>query len=236
MNMVRASVSFLRRENWPDDSKPLQGRPTKLSADPAEENSTNKTGRQANGGFEGLALTPDGKRLFAFTQRPLLQDSQPNAEDPKKQLGIYNRILEIDAQSGATREFVYPLENPTHCVSEVLAINDHEFFVLERDGKAGLDAAFKKVFHIDLTDATDASPIDSLPLMQLPTEIKPVKKILLLDFLDPLFGLAGEKCPEKFEGITFGPPLPDGRKTLVVSVDNDFNSSNSTWRHVFAVK
>lgn len=236
MKMVRASVSFLHRENWPDDSKPLQGRPTKLSADPAEENSTNKTGRQANGGFEGLTLTSDGKKLFAITQRPLLQDSQPNAEDPKKRLGIYNRIVEIDVQSGATREFVYPLENSTHGVSEVMAINDHEFFVLERDGKAGLDAAFKKVFHIDLTDATDASPIDSLPLMQLPTEIKPVKKSLLLDFLDPRFGLAGEKCPEKFEGITFGPPLPDGRNTLVVSVDNDFNSSNSTWINVFAVK
>jgi len=93
-------------------------RPTKLSADPAEENSTNKAGRQANGGFEGLALTPDGKKLFAFTQRPLLQDSQPNAEDPKKQLGIYNRILEIDAQSGATREFVYPREHSTHGVSD----------------------------------------------------------------------------------------------------------------------
>ena len=69
---------------------PAKFRPTKLSADPAGENSTNKTGRQVNGGFEGLALTPDGKKLFAFTQRPLLQDSQPNAEDPEKRLGIYN--------------------------------------------------------------------------------------------------------------------------------------------------
>lgn len=215
---------------------PAKFRPTKLSADPLEENSTNSVGRQANGGFEGLALTPDGKKLFAFTQRPLLQDSQPNAEDPKKRLGIHNRILELDVQSGATREFVYPLEHSTHGVSEVLAINDHEFFVLERDGKAGLEAAFKKVFHIDLTNATDASPIDSLPPMQLPTEVKPVKKSLLLDFLDPRFGLTGEKCPEKFEGITFGPPLSDGRRTLVVSVDNDFNSANSSWIHVFAIQ
>ena len=215
---------------------PAKFRPTKLSADPLEENSTNSVGRQANGGFEGLALTPDGKKLLAFTQRPLLQDSQPNAEDPKKRLGIHNRILELDVQSGATREFVYPLEHSTHGVSEVLAINDHEFLVLERDGKAGLEAAFKKVFHIDLTNATDASAIDSLPPMQLPTEVKPVKKSLLLDFLDPRFGLTGEKCPEKFEGITFGPPLKDGRKTLVVSVDNDFNSANSSWIHVFAIQ
>lgn len=142
---------------------PAKFRPTKLSADPTEENSTNKTGRQANGGFEGLALTPDGKKLFAFTQRPLLQDNQPNAEDPKKRLGIYNRFLEIDAQSGATREFVYPLEHSTHGVSEVLAINDHEFFVLERDGKAGLDAAFKKVFHIDLDGLRHSYPTDTEP-------------------------------------------------------------------------
>lgn len=215
---------------------PAKFRPTQLSADPIEENSKNSVGRQANGGFEGLALTPDGKKLFAFTQRPLLQDSLATAEDPKKRLGIHNRILELDVQSGATREFVYPLEHSTHGVSEVLAVNDHEFLVLERDGKAGLEAAFKKVFHIDLANATDASSVDPLPPMQLPTEIKPVKKSLLFDFLDPRFGLTGEKCPEKFEGITFGPPLRDGRKTLVVSVDNDFNSANSSWIHVFAVK
>jgi hypothetical protein len=214
---------------------PAKFRPTKLSADPIEENAKSNVGRQANGGFEGLALTPDRKKLFAFTQRPLLQDSLANAEDPKKRLGIHNRILELDVESGATREFVYPLEHSTHGVSEVLAVNDHEFLVLERDGKAGLEAVFKKVFHIDLTDATDASSVDPLPPMQLPATIKAVKKNLLFDFLDPRFGLTGEKCPEKFEGITFGPPLKDGRKTLVVTVDNDFNSDNSSWIHVFAI-
>lgn len=215
---------------------PTKFRPTHLSADPIEENSASNVGRQANGGFEGLALIPDGKKLFAFTQRPLLQDSQATVEDPKKRLGIHNRILEIDISSGATREFAYPLEHSTHGVSEVLAINEHEFFVLERDSKAGQEAAFKKVFRIDLTDATDTSTVDSLPLVQLPTEIKPVSKRLLIDFLDPRFGLAGEKCPEKFEGITFGPALPDGRRTLVVSVDNDFNSASSSWIHVFAIQ
>lgn len=207
-----------------------------LSAIPEEEDSKNRVGRQANGGFEGLALTPDGKKLFAFTQRPLLQDSRLSAEVPKKRIGLHNRILELDVKSGTAREFVYPLEHSTHGVSEALAVNDHEFFVLERDGKAGLEAVFKKVFHIDLTNATDVSSIDAIPPLELPNDIKPVQKKLLFDFLDPRYGLAGEKCPQKFEGLTFGPPLRDGRQTLVVSVDNDFNSTHASWLHVFAIQ
>src|SRR5581483_9629436 len=77
----------------------------------------------------------------------------------------FTRILTVDLRTGATHQYAYPLTNigsaakpkyPT--ISEILAINDHELLVDERDGK-GLgddsEAAFKRLFHIDLTGAQD---------------------------------------------------------------------------------
>ena len=58
---------------------------------------------------------------------------------------------------------------------------------------------------------------NGLPLMGLPPGTKPVAKRLFLDFLDPKFGLAGSDFPEKIEGLTWGPDLPDGRRLLVVT-------------------
>ncbi len=49
-----------------------------------------------------------------------------------------------------------------------------------------------------------------------------------MNLLDPKFEIASESTPAKFEGLTFGPNLPDGRRTLVISVDNDFEGENPT--------
>lgn len=210
------------------------------SKEPTEENAGNTTGRQANGGMEGLAISPDGKKLFAMMQRPLLQDSRPG--DDGRRVGLFNRLLEIDVASGKTREFVYPLDKSSNGVSEILAINAHEFLLIERDSKEGLEAAFKRITRIDVGGATDVSHVDILPVNEdilpvneLPSDIRPVRKSLFLDLLDPKFGLAGEHFPEKVEGLTFGPNLPDGRRLLLVAVDNDFRAESPILIHAFAV-
>ena len=41
--------------------------------------------------------------------------------------------------------------------------------------------------------------------------------------------------PEKIDGLTFGPNLRDGRKTLLVSTDNDFDSGSPSLIWVFAL-
>ncbi|HTI52297.1 MAG TPA: esterase-like activity of phytase family protein, partial [Planctomycetaceae bacterium] len=50
-----------------------------------DENSKNVSGRQANGGLEGLAITPDGTKLYGAMQRPLIQESRPAG---KKRVGL----------------------------------------------------------------------------------------------------------------------------------------------------
>lgn len=200
--------------------------------DPLQENADNVSGRQANGGLEGLAITPDGEQFFAAMQRPLLQDSVPGENGKRR--GRFNRLIEINIASGATREFVYPLSDSANGLSEILAINAHEFLVIERDSKEGLEAKAKKIFRIDVRGATEVSHVESLPADELPTEIRPVQKRLFLDLLDPRHGLAGEKSPEKVEGLAFGPPLPDGRRLLLIAVDNDFRSDRPVLFHAFA--
>lgn len=201
-----------------------------------EERDRNLTGRQHNRGFEGLAITSDGKRLLTVIQQPLLQDSALDGN--KKPAGVNCRILETDLTNGAVREFVYPMDASTNGLSEILAINDHEFLVIEHDSKAAPETTFKKIFRIDLAGATDVRGIASLPAKGTSVrqgdqsmDITPVHKTLLVDLLN-----AGiPDMPEKVEGITFGPDLEDGRHLLIASSDNDFSDhlANRFW--AFAV-
>jgi hypothetical protein len=195
---------------------------------------TNTTGRQANRGFEGLAISPDGTTLWAILQSPLLQDG--GVDDKNERIGLNIRILEIKIKDGAMRELVYPLEKPRNGVNEIVALSDRELLVLERDGKAGTDAKFRGLFLIDIADATDVSKIESLGSRELPEGVRPVRKRRWLDLLDPAYGLAGPSMPEKIEGLATGPALADGRRTLIVTTDNDLKTENPSWFWVFAFK
>jgi hypothetical protein len=205
------------------------------SADADEEAANNSSGRQTNGGLEGLAIVPSGAKLYASMQRPLIQDSAPDEKSAGKRIGTNTRIVEFDLTAGTTREFLYPLDASANGVSEILAINDHEFLVLERDGKAGAEAVAKRLYKIDVAGATDISDRESLPPKAIPEGVAPVRKALFLNLLDSEFGLAGAGFPAKIEGLAFGPDLPDGRRLLIVAIDNDFIAANPIILHTFAV-
>jgi hypothetical protein len=199
-----------------------------------EELGRNVAGRQTNRGMEGLAISPDGRRVYGMMQNALLQDGALDAAN--KRVGMNNRIVEVDTESGAVREFAYVLDDKGNGVNEILAINDHEFLVIERDGKAGAAAAFKKLFRIDTSGATDVRAVKQLPAGALPAEVVPVAKAPFLDLLDPAFGLAGAEFPEKIEAIAFGPDLDDGRHLLIVVNDNDFFADRPTNFYAFAIE
>lgn len=203
------------------------------SASKDEEAEKNSSGRQANGGMEGLAISPDGSTLIGIMQRPLIQDSVPKKNG--KRSGRNIRVLTVAPATGKTQEFVYQLDNEKNGISEILAISPDEFLVLERDGEIGPDANFKKITRIKTSGATDVSGLDKLPPEQLPAEIHPVKKSDFIDLLDPRFGLVGDAFPEKIEGLAFGPTLPDGRRLLMVAVDNDFIAEKPSWIYAFAI-
>lgn len=204
-----------------------------MNAEPGKEDLLNRCGRQENRGLEGLAISPDGKKLYGLMQGPLLQDGA--RDDKGLRAGSYCRIVEIEIASNATREFLYALDHPSLGLNEIVAMGDEQFLVIERDGKEGKEATAKKIYRIDLRNAPTIEGTECLPANGLATDVC-VKKQLLIDLLDPKFGLAGEKFPQKVEGLSFGPTLLDGRRLLVVCTDNDFMGEKASWFYFFAVR
>jgi hypothetical protein len=205
---------------------PLEFAVPALSAQGAVEISGNTVGRVANKGMEGLAITPDGRTLVGAMQSPLLQDGGTNA--------AFTRLIVIDVGTGASKQYAYPLTNlaaagkppkyPT--ISEIVAINDHEFLVDERDGKGLGDnspAAFKKIFQINLTGAADVTGLAG----EANLAYKAIAKTPFLDVVAVLgaHGIAANDIPAKLEGVAFGPDVTiDGavKHTLFIANDNDF--------------
>jgi hypothetical protein len=164
-----------------------------------------------------LAITPNGNTLVGMMQQNLAQDTKK-----------YLRIITIDIATGLTHEFAYKLDKGSS-VSDILAINDHEFLVDERDGSGlgnGDAAVVKKLYKIDLTGATDIGGVDAITAPNLPS-ITLVKKQEFLDVLTILKanGISADKVPAKLEGVAFGPDIVIkgvNKHTLFIANDNDF--------------
>src|SRR5262249_14443916 len=135
------------------------------------------------------------------------------------------RIVVIDVETGFVKhEFAYNL-GPGTGVSDIVALNNHEFLVDERDGKGLGDdskAKNKLLFKIDINGATDVSKLDGTT-----AAANAIPKTQFLDIVAVLGqnGVANTQVPAKIEGTAFGPDVElNGVKmhTLWVANDNDF--------------
>ncbi|MEM7456796.1 MAG: esterase-like activity of phytase family protein [Planctomycetota bacterium] len=197
--------------------------------DKPDENGKNTFGRSCNRGMEGLGITSD-QRLFGLMQSPLLQDSVRDEEGKPK--GLNCRMMQLGA---GPAEMLYHLDDESNKLNELLSIDGDSFLVIERDGEAGDEAVYKKIIRIETSGASDISGLETLPREEIPEGVSPVQKEVFIDLLNPRWGLTGEQMPEKIEGLCFGPDLADGRKTILVMSDNDFESANPSRLFVFAV-
>jgi hypothetical protein len=196
-------------------------------------NTGNTAGKRANRGFEGLAISPDGRTLYAMLQSAMLDEGGSN--------GTVNRIVAFDTRTARPlAQYAYRMEGNSQGrgISALVAINDHEFLVLERNNRglgvdANLASANKKVFRIDLTGATD---VTGLNLITAPVgSWTPVTKALT-PWLDlaatttlghPSLAALGGVSPEKLEGLTVGPRLSDGSYLILAGTDNDYSATQN---------
>jgi len=187
----------------------------------------NTAGKRTNRGFEGLAVSPDGKYVFAMLQSAMLDEGAGS--------GSVNRIVKFDAATGlAVGQYAYQMKRSGQGqgISSLVALNDHEFLVLERNNRGvGVGADFatadKEVYKIDISAASDVSDID-LDSGSPYTVAQKSSPFLDLDI--NRIDLDGDgdvesvgKSPEKWEGLTIGPRLNDGSYLLLAGTDNDYS-------------
>ncbi len=88
-------------------------------------------------GFEGMALSQDGKHLFPLLEGPLVDahTGQPESQDGKPVL----RILKFDIGEGrfVPESYRYLLEQPGNNIGGFNFINEYEALVIERDWGEG---------------------------------------------------------------------------------------------------
>ncbi|HVX47237.1 MAG TPA: esterase-like activity of phytase family protein [Mycobacteriales bacterium] len=112
--------------------------------------------RVPNKGMEGLTVTPDGRTLVGIMQSAL---QTPDLTDKPGNVAPL-RIVTYDLKSRATHEYLYLLDDPKDndtAVSEITAVSNTDFIVDERDGDFE-PGAYKKLFSIDISSATDVGP------------------------------------------------------------------------------
>jgi hypothetical protein len=144
-------------------------------------------------------------------------------------------IVDINGRVPAEAAFTATNQGRNVGVSTISAVDDHRFLVLERDGR-GLDVenpaladpvinavGTKRLYQIDLTQATDVSQRSLAGVSTLPMDVLPVEKRLLLDIQAALQG-TDLSIPAKMEGVAIGPRLQDGQYSVVISTDNDFST------------
>ncbi len=186
----------------------------------------NTAGKRSNRGFEGLAIDPDGRHAYAMLQSAMLDEGGGN--------GRYARIVKFDTATGrAVAQYAYLMDTASQGrgISALVALGGERFLVLERNNRgigvgATLAGADKRVYEIDLAGAADVSgtmlPASGGGFVGAVTKSAP-KIDLAADALAAL----GGRVPEKWEGLTVGPSLGNGRFLLLAGTDNDYSVTQS---------
>ena len=108
--------------------------------------------------MEGITLTPDEKYLVGIMQAPLYNPDKISVKKSK-----VCRILFYEIKTGKTKQFVYLLEDKDYSLSDIAAISNTSFLVIERDGKPAFGnkkSKAKNIYKIDINTATDISDPD----------------------------------------------------------------------------
>lgn len=186
--------------------------------------------RRLNRGFEGLALSPDGKQLHLVFQSPLAHPDERAHERAR-----HVRIWTLDAATGAVvAQYLYPFDPPESFVrdegsewrdikiSEIVALADGSLLVLERV------SATTKIYRVALTTPL---PPEHLDIATRPTleelsagdlDLPVLAKSLILDTGD------APEIGDDLEGMVVLSP-----HDLLLVNDNDFGCegvSTGFWR------
>lgn len=209
---------------------------------PAPNSIPTTSGVRNNLALESLTTTPDQRFLFTASENALVQDGP--AATPTN--GSPSRILQYDLANGQPiAQFLYntdPIALPPTIPSPVdvnglvdlLALDNSgkRFLSLERSfsittGTPGNTGYTVKIYEVSLEGATD---ISAFPSINGVSGIVAAQKTLLFD-------LTSLNIPiDNVEGITFGPYLPNGKRSIILVSDNNFTQFQFTQFLAFSVE
>ena len=124
-----------------------------------------------SGGYEGLAMSTDGAKLYGLLEGPLYLDDGSVEKTAEGETGL--RIVELDAASKAWtgRSWLYPLSKGGEAIGDFNMLDATTGLVIERDNGAGtadkacadpkaptpdcfaVPAVHKRIYKIEITDA-----------------------------------------------------------------------------------
>ena len=224
--LENAAITIMTKNGEYIDTLPL---PANLKMHAIEK------GPRRNSVLEGLSFTKDFKTLYVDLEEPLYEDAErADLTDNNP----FTRLYKFNVASKKNiAQYAYTLSPVAHAaitpnaykingIPAILSIGENKLLVVERSFSTGVAQCTIRVFLTDLSKATNI--INNTSLKENKNFVPATKK-LLLNMDDLGFYI------DNIEGITFGPTLPNGHKTLVFVSDNNFNPLQKTQFLLFEI-
>ncbi|MCC8246386.1 esterase-like activity of phytase family protein [Saccharothrix luteola] len=170
----------------------------------APENPAGTPNLGGSKGYEGLALSADGRTLDALLEGTVAGDAPGTL-----------RLNEFDLERGRYTgvRWTYRLDKPEHAIGDAVAVDRNRLLVIERDGAQGVDARVKRVYLVDKRDRDRDGALDKTLVADL------------LDIANPR-GLGGFGTTFTFPFTTIEDVVILDDRTIGVLNDNNFPSSS----------
>jgi hypothetical protein len=184
-------------------------------------NAEGTRGVRNNLAFESLAISPDGKTLWAGTENALVQDGEKATLDA----GSPSRIIGFDIATGKpTAEYVYETGKIFAKATKQPPYNDNglsDFTAVDHDTLLTVERAYAQgvgnEINFYLAKFAGATDVKGKETIKGETVV-PLTKQHVLKIGEGDFGLD----IDNIESVTFGPEV-GGKRTLVIASDNNFN-------------
>jgi hypothetical protein len=161
-------------------------------------------------GFEAMAMTPDGKYLYAALEGATVADQD------QRRRHVYEFSIGNASLTGRTWE--YQTTDERFMVSDMAALDEHRFLLIERDAGIGLNVEFRAVNVVDLRRLDDHGFLVQRTVVDL-TAI-PDPQLISLPAIHPGDVGLGDPFKVVCESVETVHPIQGDR--LLVACDNNF--------------
>lgn len=177
-----------------------------------------------NKSLESLSMSPGEGYLFTTTEVALSSDGAKAT----RAAGTRIRILRLPRDAGEVAEHAYATDPAPHAagdygVADMAAISNDELLVLERGWTRG-SGNTARIYRVSINDAASSCLANPMLTAEAPV----LAKTLVVDLaklavsgLPALKQAQDSPLLDNFEGMAIGPPLPDGRRTLILVSDDN---------------